>query len=223
MNACWIILLQAVPAMADAEGDALARKVAGAAGDPYALTSLDFTVVVTAGEEEKARRSHSWQPQAGTLTVAMGGSSTRFESLNTTDPTSHVGSPGAHADTWSQVSPGTDPERAAKAWSAFINDSYWLLAASKVLDPGVNRSIDEEGRLVLTFDGVGLTPGDRYMLTVAPDSARVTAWAFELQNGREGQYSWTEHQTAGPLTLSTHRANEAGDFVVRFEDIVANP
>jgi len=223
MSACWTILAISSLAMADADADALARRVADAAGDPYALKSLEFTFVVTAGEDEKARRSHSWQPQAGTLTVKMGGEPVHFSGLGHTDPTRLVAEPASHAADWAAVSPGTDPKRAAQAWSAFINDSYWLLAPSKVMDGGVNRSIDEEGRLVLSFDGVGLTPGDRYMLTVDPESARVTAWSFVLQGGSEGHFSWTEHTRSGPLTVSTHRATEAGDFVIRFEDVRATP
>ena len=81
----------------------------------------------------------------------------------------------------------------------------------------------EEGLLEMSFDKVGLTPGDRYLLTVDPETSQVVAWSFVLQNGSEGSFSWTDHELHGPLTLSMSRTTEAGDFVIRFEDVRATP
>jgi hypothetical protein len=223
MLSCCTVLALVVPALADADADELARKIATNAGDPYALSSLEFTFVVTAGEDEKVRRSHSWQPQAGRLTVHMGGEAVSFEGLGTTDPTAFVADAKAHEADWAKVCPGTPPERAAQAWSVFINDSYWLLAPSKLMDPGAQRNLNEDGLLEMSFDKVGLTPGDRYLLTVDADTSEVVAWSFVLQNGRQGSFAWTDHQATGPLTVSMHRATEAGDFVVQFEDVRATP
>lgn len=72
-----------------------------------------------------------------------------------------------------------------RAYGAWINDAYWLVMPYKLQDPGVNLSHDGEeeldgavyDKLLLFFDGVGLTPGDRY-------------WAY-----------WT----AGPTTSKTGR------------------
>ena len=223
MLPCCAVLGLVTTAFADADADALARKVAEAAGDPYALSSLEFTFVVQAGEQEKARRSHSWQPQAGTLTVTVGGSSVQFEALGETDPTAFVDDPSAHASDWARVAPGTEPPRAAEAWRAFLNDSYWLLAPAKVMDEGVRRSLDEEGRLLLSFDGVGVTPGDLYVLTIDAESSRVLEWSFVLESGRASQFSWSAPDAAGPLMISQTRTSPDGDFVVRFEDIHATP
>ncbi len=215
--------LLAAPAQADERGDALGKQVATATGDIYDLSRLKFTFIVEAGDTEKARRTHTRDWKAGLVMVEMGGETVRFQSIDSVDPSPGTADPNAHADLWAKVAPGTDPTKAASAWSAWINDSYWLLAAGKVMDGGVTRTVDESGRLVLTFAGVGVTPGDSYQLTIDPDSHRVTAWDFELQSGRKGHFAWTDYQAVGPLNLSMRRATEAGDFVIRFEGVEATP
>ena len=129
--------------------------------------------------------------------------------------------PEKHADTWSEVAPEADPATAAQAWKWFINDSYWLLAPAKLMDPGVHRRLDDQGRLVLTFGEVGLTPGDRYTLSVDRDTGRVTKWQYRLQSGREGAFRWTDYRQFGPLELSTRRISTEGDseVVIRFDDV----
>ena len=223
MLSCCTVLALTLPAMADADADALARKIVDRAGDPYALSSLEFTFVVTAGGDEKVRRAYSWQPRAGTLTVNMGGDAVKFEGLGTHDPTTLVTDASADEADWAAVCPATAPQRAAQAWSAFVNDSYWLLAPSKLMDPGAQRSINEEGLLEMSFENVGLTPGDRYTLTVDKETSEVVAWSFILQNGTVGSFFWTDHKASGPLTISMHRATDAGDFVIQFEDVRATP
>lgn len=218
MSAVFVIVWSSL-ALADAPGEALARSVAAANGDVYGVDSVSFTFIVEAGGTEKARRSHEWDRLAGTVRVTVGDQTTTLTGLHAVDPSPGVADPAARAELWASIAPGATPEAAAKAWSAWINDSYWLLAAGKVLDDGVVRTVDTEGRLVLTFDGVGLTPGDTYTLTVDPTTHQVQAWDFVLQSGREGRFEWTDYTTVGPLTLSMRRATEAGDFVIRFSDV----
>lgn len=54
-----------------------------------------------------------------------------------------------------------------KAWGYFCNDSFWLAAPFKVLDPGTERSIvkNEDGSqsLMVHYTSGGTTPGDRYL------------------------------------------------------------
>lgn len=224
MFAVWMTAFACfAPAHADDGGDALGHRVVEATGNVYGISTLAFTFIVEAGGTEKARRTHTWDRMAGTVSVTTGDTTVQLQNLHHHDPSSAVANPGAHDDLWSKVAPGTDPEAAAKAWSAWINDSYWLLASGKVMDDGVTRIVDDTGRLVLTFDGVGVTPGDSYMLTVDRDSGQVTAWDFVLQGGQKGHFAWTEHTTVGPLTLSMRRSTEAGDFVIRFEGVSASP
>lgn len=189
-----------VPEPAEWEPE-LARRVAEAAGDPYAEQYLAFTFVVISDGQEKVRRSHRWCPQAGRVQV------------RTDDTTTTVSAVDGSA-----LDAATGEQAAAEAWGAFINDGYWLLAASKVLDPGVKRSTDGN-RLSLSFDGVGLTPGDRYTLTVQEQTGLVTRWDFVLESGREGHFSWEDYQQHGGLMLSTRRVSDQGSFEIRFEGI----
>lgn len=223
MSFLSMVLMWSALSYADEAGDALARKVVEKSGNPYRVSRVRFSFIVEAAGVEKARRTHDWHPIEGRLTVHTGDTATKFENLGQHDPSPWVANPTAHAAQWAVVAPGTSPDEAAKAWSAWINDGYWLFAPSKLLDPGVTRTVDAAGHLVLTFDGVGVTPGDTYTLTISPEDSLVTAWTFRLQSERTGSVLWTEYQTFGPLTLSTRRQTEAGDFVVRFADIEVQP
>lgn len=217
-----LAVLLVASALADPAGDALGAKVAAAAGNPWAEDRLTFTFVVEAAGAEKARRSHDWQPKAGALKVqGPDGVVVAFSGLHGHDLMAATVDPVASAATWTAVAPGTPPETAAKAWSWFVNDSYWLLAPTKVMDPGVNRTVDEAGRLRLQFDGVGLTPGDVYSLSLDPDTAQVVAWDFVLQSGQEGSFVWSAVQKVGGLTIPTHKVSGDGGFVIRFEGLSA--
>ena len=66
-------------------------------------------------------------------------------------------------------------------------------------------------------------PEDAYALVFDVEQHRITAWEFTLQSGRKAHFTWSDYQTIGPLTLAMTRSNEAGDFVIRFEDVVPTP
>lgn len=107
------------------------------------------------------------------------------------------------------------------AYSRFVNDTYWLLAPLKVFDGGVQRSIDADSSvadqdvLALSFDGVGLTPGDRYWLW--PDSSGVLAkWSYILQGwaGRPAStFEWVDYrsfETPGGVVRLAERKERVG-------------
>lgn len=210
-------------ARADDAADAMASRVVQATGNLYDLTRLEFTFIVESSGQEKVRRTHARDWSAGTVTVEIDGAAVELRNLHIHDPSPAVADPAAHSDLWAAVAPDVPPAVAARAWSTWVNDSYWLLAPAKLMDEGVLRAIDEQGNLQLRFDGVGVTPGDAYSLSVDPETHRVTAWTFTLENGRNGAFSWSDHQSFGPLQLSTRRSNEAGDFVIRFEQVNVRP
>lgn len=205
--------------------DQVAAMLTEATGAPRDVDKLAFTFVVEAGGEQKVSRRHVWWPKKGRLKVTHGEKTVEFENLHQHDPSKLVRSPTEHAETWQAIAPEVKPAMAARAWSWFINDSYWLLAPAKVMDPGVNRALDDRGRLVLTFGDVGLTPGDTYRLTFDRERGVVTRWDFKLQSGREGAFRWTGYEQFGPLTLSTRRVStggpegDGGKTEIRFENI----
>jgi hypothetical protein len=205
------------------DADQLAKKVVEATGDPRELATLEFSFVVERDGKEVSRRNHIWRPKAGELAITSREKTYKLAHLHDFDLTKLSEDPAANAEKWQKIAPKLSPKDAAKAWSWFINDSYWLLVPAKLLDPGVNRKIDEKGRLILTFGEVGLTPGDTYALTIDDSTAQVSRWDFELQGGQKGGFVWSDYKKIGPLTLSTTRTSDDGKTVIRFENLRAEP
>ncbi len=98
------------------------------------------------------------------------------------------------------------------AHGRFINDTYWLLMPYKLQDPGVilessvSETIDEvEYRVLhLSFESVGLTPGDQYWSFIHPDTWLMERWGYVLE-GQEPprvEWAWTEWGPYGHLMLS---------------------
>lgn len=207
-----LLILLTLPSLA-APADDLAAQIAAACGPVYSLEELSFTFVVEVDGEQKARRSHRWWPAQGKVEITAGDQTVTLADVR-------QGAPSTVEDArWATVAPGVEPAAALDAWGGFVNDSYWLLAPCKVMDPGVKRAVTDEGALELRFEGVGLTPGDVYRLSADPETGRVTGWEYTLQSGREGSFTWSEHTQVGPLNLSLKRSSEGA--VIRFEDVSA--
>jgi hypothetical protein len=89
-------------------------------------------------------------------------------------------------------------ELVKNAYAAWINDTYWLLAPYKLRDPGVSLAYDGQetvggvtyDKLLLTFEGVGLTPGDRYWMYVHPETGLVDRWAYVLESQEPPPTAW---------------------------------
>lgn len=109
-------------------------------------------------------------------------------------------------------------ELVENAYAAWINDTYWLLAPYKLRDPGVDLSyagtetVDgvEYEKLHLAFEGVGLTPGDRYWMYVHPDTGLVDRWAYVLESQEPPPtvWEWTGWARYGPgIMLADQRTH----------------
>lgn len=117
------------------------------------------------------------------------------------------------------------------AYAAWINDTYWLVMPYKLRDPGVNLTYDGEevidgvayDKLKLTFDGVGLTPGDTYWAYVNRDTGLMDRWAYVLQSFEEGQpptqWLWRGWQRYGDILLAPERYNPATGRELPLDDI----
>lgn len=66
-----------------------------------------------------------------------------------------------------------------KAYEAWVNDSFWLIAPNKAFDPGTTRLRvpQEDGRdaLLVRYSSGGVTPGDAYLWHL-DDDGRPTSW-----------------------------------------------
>lgn len=106
-------------------------------------------------------------------------------------------------------------------FGAFINDTYWLLMPYKLLDPGVHladggqETVDGTTYDVvkLTFDSVGLTPGDTYWAYLDTESGMMKRWAYHLEGWEADRektvWEWSEWQEYGGIMLSSKRRDPA--------------
>lgn len=118
-----------------------------------------------------------------------------------------------------------------RAYGAWVNDTYWLLMPYKLRDPGVSLTYEGEeeldgkkyDKLKLTFDGVGLTPGDTYWAWIHRDTGLMDRWAYFLE-GWEADKSptswlWLDWQTYGGIKLSPRRKNLEDDRETELGDL----
>lgn len=104
-----------------------------------------------------------------------------------------------------------------RAYAMHVNDAYWFIMPFKCRDPGVNllwrgTATDSTGRrwiqLGLTFEGVGLTPENRYELYLDPETHRLGWWEhFRTRDDTVANVRsrWRDWQRRGPLLVSLDR------------------
>lgn len=116
-------------------------------------------------------------------------------------------------------------DRGYKIWA---NDSYWLIMPFKLKDPGVHLSLKDtvtlmhEGQnagkidtylLELKFDKVGVTPENKYIISVSGQSYMITAWSyFEKFSDEKPEISnpWLNYKRYGKILLSDDRGPDEG-------------
>lgn len=182
----------------------LARELWKASGGEHwgKVTQVRFTFIVEDSGKELARAEHFWDVKAGTDHVKW----------KDKDVTINL------------VAPGQDEDGKA-AYGRWVNDSYWLLAPLKVLDPGVR--ITSEGQkeaegvncetLRLSFEQVGLTPSDQYLLYIDPGTKLLRAWDYMPKADTVMHGTWEKYQQFGPLQLATE--HNFGGKMIRFADV----
>ncbi len=182
--------------------DSLAVAIADAHGGLEAFAGLDqlrFDFVVRRDTAEVSRRRHLWDRRGDRARVEWRVGRDSVAVALFAPSTFQPGAPAGDVAVGGR--PVADSLAAAylvEAHRAHINDTYWLLAPLKTMDPGVTRRIvsDSAGTsLRLSFDGVGLTPGDQYWIQFDPATRAMTGWNFRLQNDTTlGSWAWTEPQ-----------------------------
>jgi len=117
-------------------------------------------------------------------------------------------------------------DRAKKIW---INDSYWLVMPFKMKDSGVtlkyvSRDTTASGlmgdKLSLTFDGVGVTPQNKYEIIVTDENRLVEEWRF-YTNATDSiprfATPWAEYKKYGDILLSGDRGrNKLSEIAVGY-------
>jgi hypothetical protein len=103
------------------------------------------------------------------------------------------------------------------AHALWINDAYWFLMPYKLRDDGVTLTYDSEvkdstgtfDKLGLSFDHVGLTPGDRYWVYVNRANHRIERWDHLLTGQTPPPTPWTleGYEQHGGLWFATVHKN----------------
>jgi len=109
-------------------------------------------------------------------------------------------------------------ERAKNIW---INDSYWLVMPYKLKDSGVTlkyvsrdtTALGQDGdKLSLTFEGVGVTPQNKYEVIVTDENRLVEEWRF-YTNATDSiprfTTPWGDYKKYGDIMLSGDRGRNS--------------
>jgi hypothetical protein len=184
---------------------------------------LSFTFVIKGNGEIRTERDHLWDRGTDNyvLTFLKPDSNLKYEVFFNTNSRKDMTYKNGIA-----VSEEENKKHLERAYQAFINDSYWLLIPAKLEDPGVNLQLEKQmslGRretiLHVSFEGIGLTPGDPYWLFV-DDSGRIVRWKYLLQSGRKGEFIWENVKDCGAcLRFLTRKRSTYGSIIIEFQNV----
>lgn len=228
-----VFVLGGLPQQSAAQGhDEAARELAtkvmqamGGRENWEKTTELAFDFVVESEGKEVTRRSHVWnRATSGYSLNWKGNQDSKTYRIEFSDIYQKNG------EVWidGQTPPdSTRQQLLERGYALFINDTYWLIMPFKLFDPGVKlREAPTESKngvdyrvLHLSFDNVGLTPGDQYWLWIDPVSFRIQGWRYKLQSEREGAYLWENYQQFGAVRLPLRRVTEDGKRAIWFDKV----
>jgi hypothetical protein len=112
---------------------------------------------------------------------------------------------------------GDEQKYLDRAYGRFINDSYWLLMPWKLKDPGVKLEYAGETQLEgntcdlvkVSFESVGLTPGDHYWAYINRQTHLMDRWAYFLERyegapnlERATPWNWGQWELVGGIRLA---------------------
>ena len=216
------------------EADSLAWRTVQGHGGLDAWSKVRYLRFDYATESEGSRSTisrHLWDRHSGDYRLEWfpGEDTTVVALFNVNDRTGNVFINGAASDA------AAVPGLLESAYRRFINDTYWLLAPLKVFDEGVMRrvvhdsSTSEVEVLALSFDNVGLTPGDRYWLAIDRSDGLLRRWSYILQGWGDQPAStlnWLDYTSfetpAGTIRLA-ERKQRPGSHAATITDVVALP
>ena len=104
-----------------------------------------------------------------------------------------------------------------KAWSYWINDSFWLNPIAKFYDEGVTRSlvkVKQDTALMISYSQGGLTPGDSYLWLVDENGLPKTwkLWVSIIPI-KGFQFSWEDwHLMESGVLIATKHRNMVADL-----------
>ncbi|MEM1327286.1 MAG: hypothetical protein AAGI23_15090 [Bacteroidota bacterium] len=118
--------------------------------------------------------------------------------------------------------------------SIWINDSYWLVMPFKLKDSGVTLTYEGQDTtsageaaevLALTFEEVGDTPENKYLVYVTPTDSLIKQWDF-YRNASDSLPSfatpWANYQPYGDILLSDNRGERGLSDIAVYDELPNN-
>ena len=205
MSLVCLMMLAAAPPTGDDAAMKLAKDVVKASGGDnwgkVKRVQFTFNVIDKDGKPVVANK-HDWDVRAGTDTITS------------KDKTVTV-----------KLADKNDEGDAKTAYKQWVNDTYWLLMPLKLLDGGVKLAHggtqDVDGQkyevLNMSFEGVGLTPGDKYTLYIDPQEKLVRRWDYMPSAEKKISGTWDGYEQFGPLKLATK--HQFGERQINMTDV----
>lgn len=220
----------------ETKADSVAMSAFEAMGGPEAwaaVPNLRFDFATGNDTSRVVRARHLWNRATGEYRVEMpsGEDSTYVVIFDIDTQEGDVYLNGAAADS------ATERRMLERAYRRFINDSYWLLMPVKMMDPGVERVYEADSStsgtdvIRLSFEDVGITPGDQYWVYVDRETGRVQRWAFRLQGHPPDRVPqpirWTDYKSidtpGGTITVSERKVGRGSVIYTDNVDVMKEP
>ncbi|MDH3217418.1 MAG: hypothetical protein OEN01_14225 [Candidatus Krumholzibacteria bacterium] len=191
---------------------------------------VEFTWAAEAEGKVGGSRIHKWDRYTGdyVLEFTNGETNEQYKVFFNVDTRK-----GVALKNGSKVDDDETPPIIDRAYRIFINDTYWLLFATKLEDPGARIGFvghdgkpeqdGSEGEFVVLHlffqENVGLTPGDQYWIYVTHEG-QIVKWRYRLESGREGEYEWLDEKDCGMgVILSLRRVSADGKRAIVFPHV----
>lgn len=121
-----------------------------------------------------------------------------------------------------------------QAYGRYINDGYWLLMPWKLKDPGVKleyvSQTEMEGKkydlVHISFEHVGLTPGDHYWAFINRETHLMDRWAYFLESyvkdkgepalDKATPWDWRDWRDVGGIKLAGEKVRLGENARIHF-------
>lgn len=223
--ACGFTASQAEAAESDAKAIAVADRVMKRLGgeEAWAATRyLRFDFAVDREGKTLMSRAHTWDRQSGRYRVEATDEEDRpvlvLMNVYTKKGQAWVAGEPASGEALEKLL------ESGYAW--WVNDSYWLLMPYKLRDEGVTltysgieaQQIGSWEKILLTFEGVGLTPKDKYWVFVNRATGLIDRWEFVLkgEDTPPVRFDWSGWKAHGQIQLADERMNPKDETRIHF-------
>jgi hypothetical protein len=172
------------------------------------------------------RRLHVWDKWTGEARVE---SRNLIIALNVNTKSGHAWKDGQEV-----THPDSLKQELEKGYAFWVNDSYWMFMPYKLKDSGVTLKYHGEGMMAdssaadileLTFDNVGLTPQNKYLVYVDKETRLVGQWDF-FENAADAtpriSTPWKNWQMFRTILLSDDRGRGKHSDLAVFDALPAS-